>query len=547
MDMNSLLNTIRDACVTYSIHSLEPQIHAVEQMLSSSRFIDVAVIGQFKAGKSSFLNCFLDREILPTGVIPLTSVITRIVYGETEKAEVTFLDMHTETADISSIDEYVSEAKNPENTKNVLWVDIALPSLIKYKGLRFVDTPGLGSIFRHNSDVTEKWAPEIGIAIVAISADRPLSESEIMLIREAEKYSPDIVILLTKTDLFDNTQIAEITEFINRTIEKEFNLKIPVYLYSKKQDTGLYNRDLYDNLFMPLMNNFSNEFDKILSYKIQSLSKSCISYLNLSLEVSRRSDMDREHLKSVIIGERLSIDYLRTELLLLMTEYLGRTRKSIYRCLEPYRKNLIRTVEDKFLHEYPGWKGNLYKISREYEKWLNNILQQEIKIIVDTEHAKFAELADKAKTHFSVFIKSFREKLNRNIESVLGITITPEEWIAEVREMKNPDIRISRASDLHLDMLWFLFPMFFYRNIFKSYFTRQIPYEIDKNLHRVTSDLTGMVNKAIEELKDQTYRYITNELFTIESILGDKQSQTGEILDSMKLIEETLTKKTQIQ
>jgi hypothetical protein len=106
----------------------------------------------------------------------------------------------------------------------------------------------------------------------------------------------------------------------------------------------------------------------------------------------------------------------------------------------------------------------------------------------------------------------------------------------EVKEIRNPDVRISRASDFHLDMLWFIFPMFLYKGLFMKYFTNQIPNETDKNFHRITSDLTGIVNKGIEELKDQTYRFIVNELTTIESILTDEKSQTDDILQSIELI-----------
>src|SRR4030042_5638085 len=170
--MKILLQTIKEICVTNSITTLDRNIQVVESILSQKKVIDVAVLGQFKAGKTSFLNSFMEKQLLPTGVIPLTSVITRIQYGEREKATVSFFDGHIEEIGIADIDEYVSESKNPENKKNVLWVDVELPTWKPYDGLRFVDTPGLGSIFKHNSEVTEKWAPEIGVAIVAISADR---------------------------------------------------------------------------------------------------------------------------------------------------------------------------------------------------------------------------------------------------------------------------------------------------------------------------------------------------------------------------------------
>ena len=44
--------------------------------------IHLAVLGQFKRGKSTFLNALLGETILPTAVIPLTAIPTFISHGE---------------------------------------------------------------------------------------------------------------------------------------------------------------------------------------------------------------------------------------------------------------------------------------------------------------------------------------------------------------------------------------------------------------------------------------------------------------------------------
>ena len=44
--------------------------------------IEVAIIGQFSSGKSTFLNALLSKDILPTGITPVTSKVIYINYGE---------------------------------------------------------------------------------------------------------------------------------------------------------------------------------------------------------------------------------------------------------------------------------------------------------------------------------------------------------------------------------------------------------------------------------------------------------------------------------
>ncbi len=84
------LNVASDIAHRYQLSSLQPLIQSCRQLADRDE-ISVAVIGRFKAGKSSFLNNFLEREVLPVGVVPVTTVVTEIGYGPEEKATVHFL------------------------------------------------------------------------------------------------------------------------------------------------------------------------------------------------------------------------------------------------------------------------------------------------------------------------------------------------------------------------------------------------------------------------------------------------------------------------
>ena len=53
--------------------------------LAEDRF-NIAVVGQFSRGKTSLMNAMLGTDRLPTGIVPLTSVITTVQYGPKERA-----------------------------------------------------------------------------------------------------------------------------------------------------------------------------------------------------------------------------------------------------------------------------------------------------------------------------------------------------------------------------------------------------------------------------------------------------------------------------
>ena len=69
------------------------QLLALLDRLDASR-LRVLVAGEAKRGKSTLVNALLGREVLPSGVTPLTAVTTTVRYGDDERAEVQFLDGH---------------------------------------------------------------------------------------------------------------------------------------------------------------------------------------------------------------------------------------------------------------------------------------------------------------------------------------------------------------------------------------------------------------------------------------------------------------------
>jgi len=69
-----------------------------------------------------------------------------------------------------------------------------------------VDTPGLESVFDHNTDASLEWLPNVGLALVAVGVDPPLSRHDIELIRNLSRYTPNISLLLTKVDVLDESE-----------------------------------------------------------------------------------------------------------------------------------------------------------------------------------------------------------------------------------------------------------------------------------------------------------------------------------------------------
>ncbi|GAA7207519.1 hypothetical protein ID0449_06720 [Helicobacter pylori] len=46
------------------------------------------IVGNFSAGKSTLLNCFLEKSVLPTAITPEISLATELHYSANERIEV---------------------------------------------------------------------------------------------------------------------------------------------------------------------------------------------------------------------------------------------------------------------------------------------------------------------------------------------------------------------------------------------------------------------------------------------------------------------------
>jgi len=152
--------------------------------------------------------------------VPVTAVITELFWAPEETARVTFLNAKEEEIPLSAAADYISEELNPQNRRGAALVEIGLPSLAAYKGARFVDTPGLDSALRHNTETSLDWLPNTGLTVIAVSADAPLSEQDLELIGETRKHSPWIVVLLTKADRLSPPELEQVLDFVRMNLSR---------------------------------------------------------------------------------------------------------------------------------------------------------------------------------------------------------------------------------------------------------------------------------------------------------------------------------------
>ncbi len=192
------------------------QLH---QKLLDNRFY-LVVLGQFKRGKSTFINSLIGDTLLPTSIVPLTSIVTVLRYGKRQAIEVLFKDGTRREIERDALADYVTEKGNPQNVKRVERVEISYPSEYLKQGVHIIDTPGVGSIFSNNTEMTYDFLPHVDAALFLLAGDPPISEAELSFLKDIRKFVEKIFFIQNKVDYLDAAEREESLAFSKKVIEE---------------------------------------------------------------------------------------------------------------------------------------------------------------------------------------------------------------------------------------------------------------------------------------------------------------------------------------
>ena len=198
----------------------EDEIADLFTRLAEDRFV-LLVAGRFSRGKTSLMNAILGLDRLPTGILPLTSVITSVVYGRPERVQLE-REQGGLPIDISmdALAEYITERGNPGNERRIRIAHVALPAEILRRGFHFVDSPGLGSAVWENSRTTEAYFPEADAVIVVSGFDGPLTEDEVRALRTFAETGRPVFLVLNKQDLVPPNEREQVLAFARERLEQ---------------------------------------------------------------------------------------------------------------------------------------------------------------------------------------------------------------------------------------------------------------------------------------------------------------------------------------
>lgn len=172
-------------------------------------FLLVTIIGEFNAGKSTFVNALIGEPLLPVGITPTTDMIEVIRYAPAPSSKPTVREG-------SSVREWAHPNTGGE-------------------GVAIVDTPGSGSVFKKHEEIAKSFLHRSDLVIFLLNARRAFADTERLYLELAKSYGKKIIVVINQADLLEERERAEVKKFVQQQIDQLLNLRPPIFLVSAKK------------------------------------------------------------------------------------------------------------------------------------------------------------------------------------------------------------------------------------------------------------------------------------------------------------------------
>jgi dynamin family protein len=185
---------------------------AVERMRSDDA--TVAVVGEFKQGKSTLVNALLRTDICPVDSDIVTAVPTILRYGRPPSAALQFADdaggVNTVPIDFDQLRRHITEGDADPAPRGV---EVRLDRRLLGAGLSIIDTPGVGGLDSAQGNLTLATLALAGAALFVTDAAQELTAPEVDFLRRVLQRCPRVFCVITKTDLYGEwRRMVEINE-----------------------------------------------------------------------------------------------------------------------------------------------------------------------------------------------------------------------------------------------------------------------------------------------------------------------------------------------
>lgn len=581
-EITGAIGMIEEQFIEHCNPSIMNKLNDLKEDLNND-FFTIIVLGEFKRGKSTFVNALLGTKLLPVDVIPTTATINALMWGEEKKAYVVKNDGEIESGDssLSFLSRYI--ASEDFEIDKIKYLKIGYPAEILRNNIVLVDTPGVSDLNEQRVQVTYDFIPRADAVIFLLDATAPLKRTEKEFLDEhLVKLGIDRVLFIAnKFDNIDEDDEEEVLEDIERRIKKSFNANkqeqkfkdftvLPVSSSMALDGALQNNENILVQSGMPkakehllrMVQEGSMADGKIQRYKSRTLDiiEAIERGINNDIQLRR---IDRDGLKKLLANIEDMLEEEGSRKVKIST-YIETEEQNIQamvkRSLNYFRNNLKEEVNE-LIDNYKGTDFKHY-----VEMTIQSLIKKRMNSWVSTYYISIDKLLEKLEREISIGLANyFKTKLVMQSNTVNKIEFTRENnMIAiEAEDISNVTTKagLISAGIAGLTMMIggpILMPfisMAAYPVIQKKMLENKlndakinVKPEINEALNACVSnlehELSGNISKRIENIKQMT-EYTYDQLFAsvrnaIQLEIDKRKNQRDDIGGQVLYLEEKL-------
>jgi predicted GTPase len=198
----------------------------------------LAVVGEFKRGKSTLINRLLGRFVVPVGTLSTTAILISMIAGSKDCMEVRFSRKHSEVRlvqesswnDLLATDLAESDCLTSRDREVLAGVQLTLDNgWLRSLDIELIDTPGIGDLNAHHASLVFDLLNQCDAAVMVISAIAPFSMTEAAFLKQEMmgRHIDRILVVVSHLDTIALQQRTSVMDHIRRRVA-EVSEAIPV-------------------------------------------------------------------------------------------------------------------------------------------------------------------------------------------------------------------------------------------------------------------------------------------------------------------------------
>lgn len=525
--------------------AVDNRLHMIKEQLISNCF-NLVILGQFKRGKTTLINSLIGKEILPSSVVPLTSVVTILKYSEEVSCVVSMEDGNEKKIRIEELPDYVTEKGNPKNIRGVRCARIGYPSPFLEKGILLVDTPGVGSTFLHNTETTYEFLDHLDAALFLMSADVPISQVEKELLDTIKDSTQKIFFVLNKIDNLTPKEIEEIAAFNKQVLEEMGFTVQEIWPISAREalkaktanndvqlsQSGLLNLEDALGSFLSLekgkivLNTTISKTKRVISQKLSQIAierktmeasgEELENKINTFHQLVANLKQDREDMKYLLKGESDKLCFRVEEMLKILEE---KETPRVKQCLTDfYEKNpdlnptalrdeMQKVIKEEIVRGFDAFR-------KDTEKVISNNIQETFSRFTKRSNNIINEFKTAAEILFEVSMEQY--EFSVELARDTGFYYMVQEYTAPTEEEVKSILRAFLPKSLS-------------RKMVLNEMMERVSSDVGRNCGRTRSDLTTRICKTIDHYSKQLKDLGSDLIAQIEQAIqkGQKRRRAG--------------------